>query len=574
MASLLLMPLTVLAVPSEEELVTAKDSFTQLWHSAAETTKRRDDLEQHLAQYDVKVKQAQHDLSEAVQSRLDIRERIADRRKLVDLLTEQIHAAAESEGFYRAVVASERDDYTAFIRFVASKDIAAEQSGPSAGGALLKHLLRGSLGESVDDELARSALINARSHFFQQIQTLLSESDHAEQRLTLIADQLTSELDALEGQSKTLGSVVDRQAAVIDMSWRQKKLTEAEIKSVEQESAEAMTRLSSMQESLLTINAKLKDEKLTQLRGEFSEIEKSKNAVEQERDALKRKDDAMRMLEDSAMKALQNAMQMKNTDKKVYKRLEETKLKLANDDEAMKAIVPDGSGALTPEALKQRQSLEQEMSVLKEVIVLLEQGVPLDAAQECVRTKHEAQDATAERATIAAQMPALTTKILSFSSALSAKAAEIDATERETGLDGLPPMFSWPVTGPITAGYLDPDYERVFSIPHRAIDIGVPQGTPVHAIADGIVFAVKDGGATGYSYILIGHRNGYASLYGHVSVAMVQKGDTVRFGQTIALSGGQPGTHGAGHMTTGAHLHLEMTKDGAHFDPRTVLPKR
>jgi murein DD-endopeptidase MepM/ murein hydrolase activator NlpD len=101
----------------------------------------------------------------------------------------------------------------------------------------------------------------------------------------------------------------------------------------------------------------------------------------------------------------------------------------------------------------------------------------------------------------------------------------------------------------------------------------VAQGSPVHALAEGIVFAVKDGGKTGYSYILIGHRNGYASLYGHVSLAMVKTGDVVRFGQTIALSGGQPGTHGAGHMTTGPHLHLEIMKDGEHVNPLSVLPK-
>ena len=68
-----------------------------------------------------------------------------------------------------------------------------------------------------------------------------------------------------------------------------------------------------------------------------------------------------------------------------------------------------------------------------------------------------------------------------------------------------------------------------------------------------------------------GHRNGYATLYGHVSSFLVKKGDVVMKGQAIAFSGGTPGTHGAGPMTTGPHLHLELTKDGKHIDPRSVL---
>jgi murein DD-endopeptidase MepM/ murein hydrolase activator NlpD len=43
-------------------------------------------------------------------------------------------------------------------------------------------------------------------------------------------------------------------------------------------------------------------------------------------------------------------------------------------------------------------------------------------------------------------------------------------------------------------------------------------------------------------------------------------------GQVFALSGGMPGTTGAGFMTTGAHLHLEFSKNGAYVDPMKYLP--
>ncbi len=132
--------------------------------------------------------------------------------------------------------------------------------------------------------------------------------------------------------------------------------------------------------------------------------------------------------------------------------------------------------------------------------------------------------------------------------------------------------FVWPVSGPVSAGFHDGPYKRYFGVEHEGMDIVVPQGTPVLSAADGIVFLARDGGARGFSYILIGHRDGYATLYGHLSSFAVQAGQEVAAGEIIGYSGGAPGTHGAGPMTTASHLHLEVMKNGVHLDPRTVLP--
>lgn len=133
-------------------------------------------------------------------------------------------------------------------------------------------------------------------------------------------------------------------------------------------------------------------------------------------------------------------------------------------------------------------------------------------------------------------------------------------------------MFVWPVSGRKTAGFRDASYKSYFGIPHNGQDIAVPQNTPVGAAADGVVFLARDGGAKGFSYILIGHRDGYATLYGHMSQFSVQAGQEVKRGQVIGLSGGTPGTHGAGPMTTGAHLHFEMIRNGVHINPSEVMP--
>ena len=134
------------------------------------------------------------------------------------------------------------------------------------------------------------------------------------------------------------------------------------------------------------------------------------------------------------------------------------------------------------------------------------------------------------------------------------------------------PAFAWPVYGPISAGFKNKAYVGRFGVQHYGADIVVPQGTPVGAAADGVVFLVRDGGAKGYTYVLIGHRDGYATLYGHMFETHVQSGQEVTAGQTIGLSGGTPGTKGAGPMTTAAHLHFEFIQNGVNVDPLSVLP--
>jgi murein DD-endopeptidase MepM/ murein hydrolase activator NlpD len=571
LAGVVLLPLCVHAVYDEKLLADTKDQFTELWHSAADATQRRDALEQSLQQYDVKVAQAQKELQEAVQSRKDVRERLSERQKLIDALTAQLKAASDSDLFYRMLAEQERAHFVSFIRYIASKEVALSDAGPVNGKSVVQQVLRGSLGQSVDDELAFTALARARSRFLLQVKVLARESGKAESRLKAIAAGLTTELRQLQDQNQEIGSEVDRQSKLIDASWRQRKLTEQELKDVAQEAAEANDRMASMQASLLEINTALKDQRLRELDAQLKAQETKRSALASDVDALQRKDEALRMLEDAALRAMQQALQLKNTDKKLYKRIGDAELQIKNDKATLQSLeVARGTGSTVPSDEEDR--LQQEISFLSEQVDLMEQGIPFDAAEEQVRTRRQAVDAKEARKDIALKLPSLKAQLARATKDVSTTVGEIDSVKLQSGLEGLPPMFGWPVKGPLTATYLDSDYVQVFGVPHRAIDIGTPQGSPIHAVADGIVYAVKDGGATGYSYVLIGHRNGYASLYGHVSVFMVKKGDVVRFGQTIALSGGTPGTHGAGHMTTGPHLHLEMTKNGAHINPLSVLP--
>ncbi|PIR49076.1 hypothetical protein COU80_01540 [Candidatus Peregrinibacteria bacterium CG10_big_fil_rev_8_21_14_0_10_55_24] len=133
--------------------------------------------------------------------------------------------------------------------------------------------------------------------------------------------------------------------------------------------------------------------------------------------------------------------------------------------------------------------------------------------------------------------------------------------------------LSWPVDPKegLSATYLDPTYEETFGLPHWGIDIPVEQRSIIRAAADGVVETVADNGM-GFSYIVLRHEGG-ATLYGHVSGFLVHEGDQVREGSGIAISGGMPGTPGAGPLSTGPHLHFEVFEDGTHVDPLGYLPE-
>lgn len=89
---------------------------------------------------------------------------------------------------------------------------------------------------------------------------------------------------------------------------------------------------------------------------------------------------------------------------------------------------------------------------------------------------------------------------------------------------------------------------------YGAIDVGAKIGTPVWAMADGIVMIAKGNGAWngGYgNYIVIGHANGTQTLYAHLSRVDVHQGQKVGQGAVIGAVGS------TGH-STGPHLHFEI----------------
>ena len=99
---------------------------------------------------------------------------------------------------------------------------------------------------------------------------------------------------------------------------------------------------------------------------------------------------------------------------------------------------------------------------------------------------------------------------------------------------------------------------------HTGLDFAAPSGTPIRAVASGVVAEVGWAGAYGNRTVLT-HDDGTQTWYCHQSEVGVQPGDNVFAGQTI-------GRVGATGNTTGPHLHLEVRPGGGDaVDPAEAL---
>lgn len=118
--------------------------------------------------------------------------------------------------------------------------------------------------------------------------------------------------------------------------------------------------------------------------------------------------------------------------------------------------------------------------------------------------------------------------------------------------------FAWPVA----SASLSSSYGKRWGRTHKGIDL-VSSKRNILASDDGVVtFA---GTKSGYgNCIIINHKNGYETLYGHLSKISVKKGDVVEKGSKIGVMGNTG-------RSTGTHLHFEIIKDGSSQNPMKYL---
>lgn len=100
---------------------------------------------------------------------------------------------------------------------------------------------------------------------------------------------------------------------------------------------------------------------------------------------------------------------------------------------------------------------------------------------------------------------------------------------------------------------------------HKGVDIGgVGTTTSVLAAKAGVVITAQYSRSYG-NYVVISHGPGNTTLYAHMSSLSVKANDVVSQGQTIGITGSTG-------ISSGPHLHYEVTENGSRIDPLSVLP--
>jgi murein DD-endopeptidase MepM/ murein hydrolase activator NlpD len=233
---------------------------------------------------------------------------------------------------------------------------------------------------------------------------------------------------------------------------------------------------------------------------------------------------------------------------------------------------------LQKDLLNEKQRLD-EMRAAKAHLLEITKGEERQYQQLIQENQKQQEEALKQIAELKDNMAVINEKLQSLGKELGQdKLMEILKKQGIAGTNGLTfpghtPRLAWPAdpSRGLTAYFHDQEYKNIFGVPHNAIDFRLPQGSLVTAAAPGVVFRAKDNGY-GYSYVMLAHSGGISTVYGHISKILVKQGDLVQAGDTIGLSGGSPGTPGAGFMTTGPHLHFEVINDGKHQNPLDYLP--
>lgn len=95
---------------------------------------------------------------------------------------------------------------------------------------------------------------------------------------------------------------------------------------------------------------------------------------------------------------------------------------------------------------------------------------------------------------------------------------------------------------------------------HHGVDYLIPEGTPVFATADGVVKSLSEKNTSHGKAITIDHGNGYETSYSHLLDIRVKKGQSVKRGDIIALSGNSG-------LSFAPHLHYEVIYNSMRVDP-------
>ena len=103
------------------------------------------------------------------------------------------------------------------------------------------------------------------------------------------------------------------------------------------------------------------------------------------------------------------------------------------------------------------------------------------------------------------------------------------------------------------------DVSSVHPLPHRGMDLAMPEGTLLRTVTNGVVDRVFNDGKCGKGVMVQFETNKY-NIYCHMKEVFVNPGQHLQYGDKIGLSGNTGNS-------TGPHLHLGVKDGGQYLDP-------
>ena len=206
------------------------------------------------------------------------------------------------------------------------------------------------------------------------------------------------------------------------------------------------------------------------------------------------------------------------------------------------------------------------------------------ADQQAVRDRQA--EAKAELDTQLAEAADLASRILAQEGEYQAALAEVEAEEERIQAEivrlsqelAAQQAAQGQTSNAALGGYIWPVSSRKINSPfgqrdtgiagastnHKGVDIGgVYYNTEVHAAKAGTVIISQRSSSYG-EYVVISHGSGNTTLYAHMSSRSVSKGDVVEQGDVIGITGSTG-------ISSGPHLHFEITENGVRVDPLQYL---
>jgi murein DD-endopeptidase MepM/ murein hydrolase activator NlpD len=185
------------------------------------------------------------------------------------------------------------------------------------------------------------------------------------------------------------------------------------------------------------------------------------------------------------------------------------------------------------------------------------EGTSVLAAQQALLSSDEGAEVMPQASITVAEAQARLQEV----AASRAARAEAEAQAREAAR----PKFVVPING----ARMTSCFCSRWGTFHWGIDLAAPMRTPEYSAGDGVV--LRAGAASGFGlavYIL--HEDGDVTVYGHMDEILVEPGQYVEAGETIALLGNRG-------QSTGPHLHFEVHQggeEGKRIDPVDWLNER